>query len=172
MSKLKLSGPHHLSDLHINRHVPQQASGIFVVGELDGGVLTRVGCLGASHSDIAAALREHVGRWPGFLFQLTSSVRDTFALECALFHEVRRLDLPHPMRPRGTDLSCEICGTWGVVERSEVADRAAYYRQKAADMRVAAEQMHPTLRLPLIGLAESYERLAGAIGAGTQTAAD
>jgi hypothetical protein len=166
MATLMMSGPHALTHSAIDRNVPRHTAGIFILGRLDGGVLTKVGRVGRSDSDLADELRRFVGKWPGFLFQAASSRIDAFHLECALFHEVKRLDLPHPVRPEGTDFTCTICGACAAAaeELSDIAQRVEFYRQKAREVRAAAAEMKPTARPPLLGLADSYERLAEAMG--------
>jgi hypothetical protein len=103
-------------------------------------------------------LHRLIGQWPSFLVQLAASPV-AFELECALFHEVRRLDFPHPVRPAGTDITCAICGAWGS-ERTAMSDRVKFYQEKAPEVRATAEKFQPSARRPLIRLAESYERLA------------
>lgn len=162
---LMMSGPYPLTRSAIERNVPARAMGIFMAGVLDGGVITRVGRLGRSETDLAADLQNLVGKFPGFLFQIASSRLEAFELECALFHEIKRLDLAHPVRPDGTDVTCAICGAVGAVveELADGAQRVNYYRQKAREVRAAALEMKPDARRPLISLAESYERLARAM---------
>ena len=163
MSKLSLTGPYRLTAAAIAEHVPIGVAGVFMVGELDGGIMVRATHLGRSDTDVAAELRALVGQAPGFLCQIATTAAEAFHLECALFHEVRRLDLPHPVRPRGADLSCAICGALGAVDIDEIRDRATYYRSKADEVRAAAETMNESARIPLMKVAESYERLAAAL---------
>ncbi len=159
MPQLTLSGPYPLTQTVLRDNLQRRTPGVFVVGDFDGGVITRIGRLGRSDHDLAADLHRLVGRWAGFLFQSAASATEAYQLECLLFHEVRRLDLPHPVRPRGTDLVCATCGIWGA-DAAAADDRAAYYRQKAADLRATAETMAAGIRGPLTELADSYERLA------------
>jgi hypothetical protein len=164
MANLRLSGPHPLNQSAIHGNVPQGSPGVFVVGPLNNGLLNRVGLLGRADIDLARALERFIGEWPGFLFQVAPSEVEAFHLECALFHEIKRLDLPHPVRPHGTDLSCAVCGAWGAVEMGgDISQRVKQYRIKAREVRTAAETLHPSARLALLGLAESYERLAQAM---------
>ena len=163
MAKSTMSGPYPLTTSEIITKIPERGPGVFVAGNLEHGIMTQVGRLGRSDTDLAAELSRLVGKWPSFLFRTAPSPAEAFFLECTLFHEIRRLDLPHPIRPPGNDLACAICGAWGAGEMKELDERIKQYRQKAREVRAAAEKMQPSSRLLLIRLAESYERLADAM---------
>ncbi|HEX9463731.1 MAG TPA: hypothetical protein VGB82_14125 [Alphaproteobacteria bacterium] len=140
------------------------------MGTIDrAGSLKVVDALGRSDWDLAHALRQYVGRSSGFLFRAVPSAAEAFAVECDLYHQLRRFDLPHPVRPSGTTLTCSICGGSGnsitasaatSLTRRPAAERAESYRLKAAEIRVTAADMHQEAKDRLLQLADAYERLA------------
>lgn len=159
MAVFTMSGPFPLSRAAIDSNIPAARAGIFVLGTLDKrGSLTRVERLGRSDADLASELKRLIGKFPAFLFQLAPSATDAFRVECELFHQIRRLDLPHPVRPSGIDTRCPICGASGT--HAGAFERAKRYREKSEEARAAAATIKPPTRLHLLELADAYERLA------------
>ncbi len=115
MPVFTMSGPYPLSHRGIDSNIPLGTAGVFVLGTINGrGNLKVVEAIGRSDSDLAAELKRHVGKSPEFLFQRAGSAAEAFQMECDLFHQIRRFDFPHPVRPSGTLLKCSICGAWGI----------------------------------------------------------
>lgn len=157
-----MRGPYSLSHHVIDKAIGRDLRGIFVLGKISArGFLRRVDVLGRSDDDLARELKRHVGRHEGFLFQPVSSPVEAFHMECEFYHQLKRVDFPHPVRPVGTTLDCALCGvSQPEVTQQMAAERAKVYRSKAEEIRTAAETMHPETTGSLLRLAHAYERLA------------
>jgi hypothetical protein len=111
-----MSGPYLLADNTILASVPYRTPGVFVLGQLNArGALGTVHLIGRSDTDIAAALRNHARRYQAqaFLFEAARSALQAFEMECELFHQVNKSDLPYPARSEGMGWMCPTCKLFG-----------------------------------------------------------
>ena len=104
------TGPLPLTRSEIVRAVPRHAVGVFAVGQLNRrgrfGIVTR---MGRADRDLVDELTKFEGRYEAFLFTVTSSPARACDLECDLYHQLRRPDLPHPVPPPGAGWTCAVC---------------------------------------------------------------
>lgn len=110
MPVFTMSGPFPLTEASIDGNVPAKAPGVFVLGRLSArGALVGPRLLGRADVDLAGEIRKYLGQYDVFAYECTASALEAFRLECALFHHMDHLDVPHPERPANTAELCPTC---------------------------------------------------------------
>jgi hypothetical protein len=109
-----MSGPFALTDAEIERAVSKSAPGAYTLGSLTNNNRTvLVGYAGRADVDLAARLKDHVGKYAAFTAAYASSPLQAFLMECELFHEYKPTDNRiHPARPKNSDWKCPRCNNF------------------------------------------------------------
>jgi hypothetical protein len=106
-----LSGPHSLDAETIAAVVSRVAAGVFALGRSESATFY-IRYVGRSDSDVAMALKEHVGDYQHFKFAYFGSPRTAFEKECQLYHDFGEAKLNnkfHPLRPASGNWHCPRC---------------------------------------------------------------
>jgi hypothetical protein len=112
MAKSELLGPFPLTRESITRNVieadEQWSAGAFALGRLDQGRFF-VRRTGRSDTDMAALLKDFIGRYDAFKFRTYASTRRAYEKECRLFHDFKPKDNDsHPEKPKGKHITCPV----------------------------------------------------------------
>jgi hypothetical protein len=116
MANTGLNGPYKLDESTIDRVVTRKSPGAYALGASDSNTFY-IRYVGRSDVDIAARLKQHVGKYPHFKFDYYSTAKAAFGKECGLYHDFGgpqgQLDNEvHPARPDGTDWQCPRCSVF------------------------------------------------------------
>jgi hypothetical protein len=110
----ELAGPFKLTGSNLSIQVRRGILGAYVLGPLriDGHLTVKL--TGRADADLAATLRDHVGRYEAFGFARAASSREALEIECQLFHHFEPADnTVHPQRPPDSDWICPLCQALG-----------------------------------------------------------
>jgi len=106
--------PHVLLPRVVRRVVEPQRSGVYVLGQDNGGFMA--GYVGRSDTDLQRRLMTHNHRdeFEYFIFRYAGSPKEAFHLECELWHAHEEtasvmLNRIHPDAPSGSGLECPYC---------------------------------------------------------------
>lgn len=109
MASTGLNGPYPLTSGGVTVNVTKTAAGAYALGKTVDGTF-HVYYVGRSDSDVAARLRQHVGKHQQFKFDYMSSPKAAFEKECRLYHDFSPPDnRSHPDRPNGSGWRCPVC---------------------------------------------------------------
>ncbi len=109
-----LLGPFPLTDQSVTENVVERDDqwmiGAFALGEVkeeNSKKSFTVQAAGRSDTDIAAALRDLIGRFEAFKFHTYASTRRAFEKECQLYHRFKLAGkMDHPEPPENTKFKC------------------------------------------------------------------
>jgi hypothetical protein len=112
MASLGMEGPFDLSVAEIGRQITKTQAGNYALGKMDGTTFI-VKYVGRSDSDVAARLKQHVGKYLKFKFSYATSPKAAFEKECKNFHDFGGVELLdnkiHPDRPANSGWKCPVC---------------------------------------------------------------
>lgn len=117
MATLDMNGSYELTTAKINAAVTKTSPGNYALGYRKDDIFV-VQYVGRSDSDVAARLKQHVGKkYTRFKFSYATSAKAAFEKECHNYHDFggkEKLDNTiHPDRPAGSGWKCPCCKIFG-----------------------------------------------------------
>lgn len=114
MASLDMKGPYELTRAKITEVVTRTSPGNYALGYVNDKNTFIVQYVGRSDSDVAARLKNHVGKkYKRFKFSYATSPKAAFEKECINYHDFGESDLldnsVHPDRPAGASWKCPCC---------------------------------------------------------------
>ncbi|MBN1352729.1 hypothetical protein JXJ21_25295 [candidate division KSB1 bacterium] len=113
MASLKMEGPFRLNAETIDEKVNRISPGNYVIGRRNESGTFLFKRIGRANSDLNSKLKSWVSKTtkPLFKFRYSSSAREAFAVECAIYHDFAKDErVEHPKRPDSTNWRCPRCG--------------------------------------------------------------
>ena len=117
MAQISLSGWFTLDAATVDARVGQNQYGCYALGgPVTSGNKMLILRVGRSDDNLASRIKAYIGDrqfadCKNFGFQVVTSVKEAFELECALFHTYSPTkNVNHPARPNGTNYRCPNCG--------------------------------------------------------------
>lgn len=109
MASTGLKGAYPLTEKGISDAVRSRSPGAYALGKVENDTF-RISRVGRSDGDVAARLRQYVGKYARFKFGYFPSAKAAFEKECHLYHDFGPPDnRVHPDRPDGTNWTCPRC---------------------------------------------------------------
>jgi len=109
MASTGLKGSYPLTEKGISDAVQFKHPGAYALGAKRGDTFY-ISRVGRSDGDVAARLRQYIGKYAQFKFAYFPSAKAAFEKECHLYHDFDPPDNNiHPDRPNGANWTCPRC---------------------------------------------------------------
>ena len=120
MASLGMLGPFALTDIDVNKRVPENVMGNYAFGYIDkeDGAFV-VCCVGRSDFDLKKEIKQQMRNdcakgCTHFMFSIAKSKKEAFEKECRNYHDFGECDCLnndiHPAKPAGTEYKCPVGG--------------------------------------------------------------
>ena len=115
MIQLNIRGVHDLAAGIIDRMVPEEVIGNYVLGYREGSGGIRIKYVGRSDTDLNRRLHEHLDEsYDAFMFNTQDTPEEAYLEECRNWHKYggdkgRLYNKNHPDRPEGCTEHCPVC---------------------------------------------------------------
>lgn len=120
MASLGMLGPFALTDIDVNKRVPENVMGNYAFGYIDKEDGAFVVCyVGRSDFDLKKEIKQQMRNdcakgCTHFMFSIAKSKKEAFEKECRNYHDFGECDCLnndiHPAKPAGTEYKCPVGG--------------------------------------------------------------
>lgn len=112
MASTGLRGPFPLTRDGVDAAVTFAMPGTYALGHINQHDQFVVEYAGRADDDVNARLKDHVPEpYQKFKFEYYASAKEAYFKECRIYHDFRPRDNKiHPAAPKGSYLSCPVCG--------------------------------------------------------------